>query len=658
MKDLCIPYNLNSGQEYLKKLRDIIKNYSELGGTPYEILEASGLKEIESFGLLDEEIWTNSDELIQRRTEKRIIAIEVYVDYLYIEKMKKVFLFSEHINDYALLLKEGIVSEGKLIIKYKKFQELLDKGYQSISCRNVKAWNEQQITAGNGFNIVVLMLDYKVDLNEELSQCEYWSKLSGENLGNYYLQVDLYAIETCFEILKKEKFIRENLDPRFQIERINVLSKDDEILLEQETKGVFLYEMGYDVEHFPECYRKLAYQTAYIKYHYPRLDEMMKEVSNIGNEIDSIQSIGIALEMSESHGAYCLSDEKVRLIHNDINSQEIGAKWSFEGISSLLNAGVAASEIGLRIRKIKKSLENINGNEINSAVISLPMVVPEKAEIQNSMKERENRLNGDSNDKLNLEVYRELDLYDASGWDIVKRASEMAGIQHVVILPRALAISCAYEHMSKENELKEGGASIVYDWGKDNFSATLIRRHRGEVEILGQEVIKNPAIDKEDYVTMNYTLLDCMKHSMKQEIMKDGKLHAWGLNSECQNAWDTFYSMAESVINQVIRGNKGTLIWDNGWMRVVESYPGRAFQKIFEPYYKRTEDVVKKVIYEAGFKDTDISKIFLAGEWGNYSYIWGKLKEFIGRQGEICVMEDTNLAAVKGAAYVSMKTYK
>lgn len=656
MNDLWIPYNLNCGQEYAKKLKNIIKYYTELGGIPFEILEASGLKEIECLGLLEEEIWTKADELQHRRTKKRVIAIEVYVDFSDNKKMHQIFLYSEHINEYVLLLKEGIVSKGKLVIKYEKLQKLFDLGYHSFSYLNVKAWKEVQIVSRNGFNIVVLMLDYKVDLNEEFNQYEYWSKLNGENLGNYYLQADLYAIETCFDTLKKEKFIRENFDPRFQIERIKVLSREEESLLEHETKGVFLREMGYDVEQFPECYRKLAYQTAYINYHYPSLDEMMKDVSKIQNEPGRIQSIGIALETNVSYGAYCLSDKKVRLIQNeDKNLQGIGTNWSFEGFSSMLNAGVAASEIGLRIRKIKKALENINGNKINSAVISLPIKVPEKAEIQISMKKRENSLNIDSNEKLNLEVYRELDLYDASGWDIVKRASEMAGIKHVEILPRALAIGCAYEHISKENELKEGDTSIVYDWGEDDFSATLIQKNRGELEILWQEIIINPMIDQTDYVVVNHTLLDCIKTSMKQEIMKDGKLQALGLDSSCEDVWDTFYSSAENVVNQVVRGDKGTLIWDNGWLRLVENYPGRAFQKIFEPYYKRTEDVVKRVIYEAGFQKTDISKIFLAGKWGNYPYVWSDLKKFIGKKGEICVMEDTNLAAVKGAAYASMK---
>lgn len=385
----------------------------------------------------------------------------------------------------------------------------------------------------------------------------------------------------------------------------------------------------------------------------------MQEFSPIENEAEQIRSIGIALETNVSYGAYCLSDGTVRMVVNeDKKVPETEEEFGFEGFSSLLNAGVASSEIGLRIRKIRRAVEKISESPITSAVISLPMKVPGQTEIQTSMKEREKSMGRYPGRKLDLEIYRELELHDAGAWDIVKRAAEMAGIEKVLILPRAEAIACAYEHIRKENVLQEGETVVVYDWGKEDFSATLIQKYRGSLNILWQEIIKNPAIDTNDPVVERSTLSDCVQSSMRQEILKNGKMQAMGLDMAYKDAWDAFYATAENVIDQVKQGKRGKLIWDNGWAREEIDYPDRAFRMVFEPFYQRTEDLTRKVIYEPGFQETDISRIFLAGEWGNYPYIRERLKEFIGIRGEVCVMENAELAAVKGAAYVSRRYYE
>lgn len=113
--------------------------------------------------------------------------------------------------------------------------------------------------------------------------------------------IDTYAIEACLEALKKESFIKEFIDSYFNLEEIYYKGMgDDELpfdngcdekvlrLLRPNEEDIFLCEFGFDVYQFPEAYRFLAYQIAYLKYYYS--EDILKE-GEIGlvydwNEVD------------------------------------------------------------------------------------------------------------------------------------------------------------------------------------------------------------------------------------------------------------------------------------------------------------------------------------------------------------------------------------
>ena len=426
------------------------------------------------------------------------------------------------------------------------------------------------------------MVNYKMDSKRVRDICKVLEQQGGlpfEIMKEALKREDTYALETCLETLQKEQFIRENINPQFQLREDyldDVVDVWDMLgLLKEGTAGVFLYEKGYNAQEYPGCYQKLAHQTAYINCYFPEVNAMMAEAAEVEKECRDIQAMGISLDTEESYGAYCLADGRAKMITKDKDTLLVTAPdCVYGGFGNLLNAGVASSKMGLILRKLKWELEQICKHPIEKAVISLPTMVPDRKDIQFSMAERGCNQEQYPNGKLEVEIFEELDLQGANGWDIVEKAAQLAGFQEFETIPRALAIGHAYERMSEENVLVENEVALVYDWSEAFFSATLITRYQGELNIMWQEVMVAP----DDYN--------------------------------------------------------------------------------FDMAYDETEALVCKVIHDAGFSETDIFKVFMAGEWANDKTVCNTIKNFMGKQARVCTMADTALAAVKGAAYLSEKYNK
>lgn len=108
-------------------------------------------------------------------------------------------------------------------------------------------------------------------------------------------------MEACLAVLDTEEAIRTRIDPAFSIERIDY--EDSEVLAEMHpgNTGVFLCENNLRPEGFPECYWRLAYQTAYLKHYYADIKETDTQVCE---DREEKLILGIDLDSEVSYGAY------------------------------------------------------------------------------------------------------------------------------------------------------------------------------------------------------------------------------------------------------------------------------------------------------------------------------------------------------------------
>jgi len=656
---------------YAIRLKKIAECFERIGGIPEEIRRLSGLKEIQDLGVLEEE-WA--------REHKPILALETFVQFSEQDGPAPVYLYREQAENYLDLFREGIVKSGKLVICFDKLSQLAQKGYGCIcvktesrnasfvqACReifgdyveerDVKAWGENPPMAQKGLNTVVLLLDYRVELTEELKENEVWKNLVREELGDYALTVDLYAVESCMKALETERFIQEAMSAEFSLREDyfeDVVDVWDMLAyLRPGKQGVFIAETGGRIEDFPQCYQKLAHQTAYMRCYYPDAEEQMQKAKE-ETEFQSINAMSISLEEHMSLGAYCADTGIVKLVQSQTeNLLPIASDYKFEGFGSMLNAGVASSQIGLNIRRIKRRLEDIKGRQLERVMISLPINSPEPELLRKDARERRKKAKASQQDKRDWSITSELGLCEATAWDIVKKAAEMAGFSKVSIVPRAYAVAYEYEQSGVIDALVEMETVMVYDWEGEWFSATILQKSHGDIDILWQETINVPM--RKAGVANESPFLECIKENMRQKMCKENQdfLQVFGFDDSYEEAWNAFYHSAEDLMNQVLRGKNSEIRLQSAWGSVSCDYSEKDFTKVFAPYYDKTEQLMEKIIREAGFSLTDISKIFLAGEWANYPPLSTWQQAFLGRYGKVYKMADTELVPVKGVAHMT-----
>ena len=672
MTEKTLPYNCPLLAEWLEDFRNIRDCFTRLGGLPYEILKHSGLDTLEIFGFFDDHDWEDTDRLKKMQSGNRIIALEIYMESEKGGEPQKAYLFSDSTNGYYSVFKDGITDNGQLILTKEKLKKWAQKGYSCIVptkeygtdiyrstyaevfgsnllVRNIQPWSDRRKTASNGYKEVYLILNYRVEDEEEQLP------LKMQEPSDYVFEVDFYAINTCFRLLGRERYIRRNMDPFFLINRINQYDSEVGRYLMAEHENVFLREMGYELEDFPNCYQRLAYYTAYIEYYYPDLHEKMNRPLP---EAECV-AIGASMEM-DLYAANYLSDGSVHLIKNHklytgVTAMscdcEIEDVYRFDLRYDLRNAGVGISELGLSFRNMLNT--NIY-QDVACMGISLPMSVPRKEEIQRYMKEYEKGISVLPKRKEEVLLYYELELEEADGKDIIKGAAQMADMEQVQTYDRALAILAGYEAVNPDNALEKYEPAIVFDWRNDYVEVTLLQDEEYYVRILTNGADDNPLERTED-IMEETTAWDILFRNMRAKMLEQEEfLKLMKLDESNEAAWQALYDSTDTVMTQFMRENNGVLILKNSWACVEEELPYTRFKEIFKPYFEEAKEVIERVLRFNWYEKEDINKVYVSGYWGNYPYVWDCLEEYFGK-GKVRVMADTSKAAAIGAAYLAGK---
>lgn len=647
------------GYAYSVRMSRMCKKLKEAGGVAFEILQNSGLLEFQK----QRQLWKEMEDRLREYDVDGVhygVALEVYVRRKEKDALDHIYICAADLGRYQLLLEFGDVEAGKLILEEIWLQKIAKKDFccilplsekepeieeefyeaifgERIMYVQVTPWRTQQI-AKNGFNLVLF---YPISMTERIEA-----------------RVDLYALETAMRVLEQEEQIREFIDPQFYVERmefgpwddngIPFPFWDDEVLdlMKGETEGIFLREAGLKVEDFPLCYRKLAYQTAFIKHYYPQLETVVKEVRE---EWDNhSESLGIELDFDVSRGAYCCSEKEIRMIARQRD------KVDYPGCQSSYNAGLIVSEMGLTLKRIKERAEIFAG-EIEHISICLPTQLISRESMEKSIERFRRKAAKDEMEKLSLQIYEELELKDCGTVDLANRASELAGLTSVSFVPRALSIVAAYEHMDSNYVLEGWENGLVLDWSDYYLSVSVVSRLGGtEVDILNQRVTRLPMGSMDKKTDLNHDFLEELHSSMYAELNKDGMLAYFEQKTDKPKVWEAFYASSNRVLKQIRRCGYAYLMFDeNGEYEKTERYAGGVFVDIFHPYWKKAEVEIKKVLEGISFSMENISKIYLAGEWGNYPYLWQCLRMLFSCSTTLCLMADTTYAAVTGVAYLA-----
>lgn len=222
------------------------------------------------------------------------------------------------------------------------------------------------------------------------------------------------------------------------------------------------------------------------------------------NEIKKgISKIGIVLEPEVCMGAECNEDGEVELIQNPFfedydfeerQGYELEHAAGVKGFETLLDAGIAVSDMGIAMRRIlNNQIDIFEPDKSIHAVIAMPSDYPMADHIDMFMDLQKILAPKDKDSKFSRETYEELELENLTSFELVEKAAEYAGIENYKVILRPLAIAYAYEYEYPGCALADGERGLIYDWNKNYFSATIIEKRDNDFDILWMETVDNPA---------------------------------------------------------------------------------------------------------------------------------------------------------------------
>ena len=620
MSAFVIPYNANK-RKWTRFRREVRKQkvlFLERGGTAYEIAEQSGFLAALDFYHLHG-LYDNDEAVHSYVRNKWILAVEAYVYQPKNNAYDRVFLYTDSADDEQELRNAGEIQKGRLQLKQEEFQKLQQNGFHVVSSEQRSVWSSGHVFSGNGYNRVLL------------AETGYHEKV--------FIQPDWSSVEACLTVLETEETIRMRIDPAFSIERINY--EDSEVLEEMQpgNTGVFLCENGLRPETFPECYQRLAYQTAYLKHYYADIKE--QDTQECEDKEDKL-ILGIDLDSEVSYGAYVGPKQDLTYVFNGrIGCSNLPTSYfcTFEGYGDVMNAGVAISRMGLIIQRMMDEVQwGYGGRTIDHTVITLPPYLPNDSEVKKAMDEMQTECQNECD--FDIQVYQEMGAEGMSGQDMIKKAAELAGAYPVTLLRQSEAICYAYERVYGVETFEEGAPVLVYDWNQTWFTAAVLKKTKDGFSVCAEEFMDS------GNALLNRMLIE----DAKRVLCNDGRLAACKASpydERWKKDWDQFERQIDRIKNQLARCGKATLIFDLKWLKKTDEYPWERFEPTFASYYEKTQGLVKKVMADAGVDRGGFSHVMLAGDWSKFPYVWEHLEQLTGKK--VCQMKEPLLVAAFGA---------
>lgn len=238
--------------------------------------------------------------------------------------------------------------------------------------------------------------------------------------------------------------------------------------------------------------------------------------------------------------------------------------------------------------------------------------------------------------------------------DIMQSAYQ-EGMHQVKIVPKPVAVVTAYENTSSDYALSEGEIGLVYDWGSENVTISLLKKENHGLKILYQDMIKNPAFYDRDSPIVRGSLLDILKTQMCRKFMLDDKavdfISITGIGPANTKVWEEFYNSAENVLDSLLNGKDAKLKVGDFLASIEETYTQEDFAKIIKPFYEKTEILLKNVLENQHKTENNISKVYLSGRYSNVTLVQKALNDFLGEK--VFVEKNTKWTGAIGVAYIA-----
>ncbi len=192
--------------------------------------------------------------------------------------------------------------------------------------------------------------------------------------------------------------------------------------------------------------------------------------------------------------------------------------------------------------------------------------------------------------------------------EATKKAGNLAGFKHVVLLQEPIAAAISYGFMNSKNE-----NWLIYDLGGGTFDVALISCKDGVLSVLGHNGDNFLGGKNFDWAIVDKIIVP--------KILEKYKLSNFTRNnSKYSSIFAKLKYLAESSKIDLSQNNRTTieiedLGEDDSGKEISVSFPFTRleFEKLISPMIERTIELTKDTLKDAGFKNSSVKRIILVG---------------------------------------------
>ena len=656
LEHMVFPHNLAKDNLLVYQMYQLYNTAVELGGTIYEVAEASGF--LSAFSYMESwmDAWSFKDAL---SPEHMTVVTECFVQWENSGETEQIFLFSSDAKDEEILHRKGKIKDGYFLIPEKALRELAEEGYFCLYKRRADGHNGKSFVRFNnafGENRKMMKFSFRTENNEFVG--DGWNRaiLVNAPMEDVFVMPDLFAVKQAVRTYDAERLIRKTYDPRFSIERIDDCCEELLAEIEELIAQIFPehWLTGYKRRRIDESYRKLIYQICYIRYFYEDIYRQVWSETYQPYGFSTACSIadanpgtlGIALGTEESYAVFVDANGTVRNIpaFTEGLAPENMRYW-FRGTGDLRNAGIAYSELALTFRAMLQNSRVAADTDIHKVNVIFQGDVLSRSDITLAIRERKENAKLGQSQKVTRELMADMQLEgkNMDGLDIIRAAAELVNLPDFHVKTSVCAAAAKAYDAEEEYRLKEGEQALVFYLDATGFEAGFVEKRDGVLICLAHTE------DADDWKKCIQEADERLPEKMKGVVCPT--LEALGIHTEDERnkkVFESFHDDTGRVKRQFIRNDKAVILFDNGWLSFSNPLQRRDCQDCFSPVYQKCIEIVGKLQEEHSFDH--FAKIYLAGNRCDDPGLW----EYLEKQYhvEVCISGDLEHVVAVGAVMI------
>ena len=205
--------------------------------------------------------------------------------------------------------------------------------------------------------------------------------------------------------------------------------------------------------------------------------------------------------------------------------------------------------------------------------------------------------------------------------EATKRAGNLAGFKHVVLLQEPIAAAVAYGFMNAKNE-----NWLVYDLGGGTFDVALISSKDGVLSVLGHNGDNFLGGKDFDWLIVDKIIVPKILESFNIKDFNRGNEKYRGIFAklkyigEASKIYLSQYPTTSIEVDGIGSDDDGKEIY------LTIEFSRKDFERLIKPMVDRTIELSKDTLKEAGIKNSSVGKIILVGGPTQIPYIRERLE--------------------------------